>query len=769
MATTLQTDVKTYHVLPDPPDYHFSFQPFIDYLKHAQQQEHPLKAKFYGDLIQSFEERLSPDAIILHEEAEAYNDLLQLVAGIVNPFRKEDEIWAISSPIPDAIYFHTAGFSKFMRDKHVDKHGTVHTEASTLQKMKFVYRLVFEHCYQIPQGAFEEMVFAYAGSEKESKGFYSVNLDTRFLSVKAKSLLPQVDRSLIEDFMLNGSNIGLIQQILPLSLFTLTGFSVITLKDVTVTKAIERIQHVLANHSYDVEEYAEVISSLKELVGKPHVEFGLLPFLSVNDKSVLPGIDKSQSIIAAATYQSGISAEDFHSMINEYHQNPRTIVVNSKRDQQNNDDPFVNVLDRSSIHAYAFLPVYYRQQLVGILEIFSSEENQFDKKLFSNLEPALPLVGQLLQYTSFQMNENIDRVIREHFTSLQPSVQWKFNEVAWKFLQNPAASEAEPIVFENVFPFYGAIDVRNSTFERNKAVNEDIQYQLNLLGETLESIGKVNYSRTVDAMNTQCQYWQEAMDEYMDTKDEKKLYHFLETAVHPFLRKMKLEYPETKAVINEYLASTDESLGKTSRNRFEFEASLQQINNALNRYFEKAQHEVQKIFPSYFAKFRTDGIEYDIYTGQSIAPSQPFDSRFIKDIRKWQLRSMIEVTHLTRKLLPYMPRPLETTQLIFVHSSAIDISFRKDERRFDVEGAYNIRYEIIKKRIDKIHIKGTEERLTQPGKIAMVYFTQLEAQDYLKYIADFQKQGLLTDQVEYLELDEIQGISGLKGLRVTVV
>ena len=35
------------------------------------------------------------------------------------------------------------------------------------------------------------------------------------------------------------------------------------------------------------------------------------------------------------------------------------------------------------------------------------------------------------------------------------------------------------------------------------------------------------------------------------------------------------------------------------------------------------------------------------------------------------------------------------------------------EKRFDVDGAYNIRYEIIKKRIDKAHIKNTQENMKE--------------------------------------------------------
>ncbi|MGI8601222.1 MAG: hypothetical protein ACR2KB_18350 [Chitinophagaceae bacterium] len=51
-----------------------------------------------------------------------------------------------------------------------------------------------------------------------------------------------------------------------------------------------------------------------------------------------------------------------------------------------------------------------------------------------------------------------------------------------------------------------------------------------------------------------------------------------------------------------------------------------------------------------------------------------------------------------------------------------------------MERSSNIRYEIIKKRLDKATIKDNGERLTQPGKIAMVYPNQKEVGEYEEYI-----------------------------------
>jgi hypothetical protein len=96
------------------------------------------------------------------------------------------------------------------------------------------------------------------------------------------------------------------------------------------------------------------------------------------------------------------------------------------------------------------------------------------------------------------------------------------------------------------------------------------------------------------------------------------------------------------------------------------------------------------------------------------------------------------------------------------------IKFRMDEKQFDVDGAYNIRYEIIKKRIDKAHIKGTKKRLTVPGKIAIVYSQDRDAIEYLKYINFLQSKNQL-GAIEFLELEDLQGVTGLKALRVEVI
>jgi hypothetical protein len=140
----------------------------------------------------------------------------------------------------------------------------------------------------------------------------------------------------------------------------------------------------------------------------------------------------------------------------------------------------------------------------------------------------------------------------------------------------------------------------------------------------------------------------------------------------------------------------------------------------------------------------------------------------LKNLRLWQLMVTCGLAVRAAELRDHLPVPLETTHLILVQHAPLSIRFRFDEKRFDVDGAYDIRYEIVKKRIDKAVIHGTAERVTQPGKIAIIYSQPAEAQEYRVYLDYLQGLGYLTREVEQLELEELQGVRGLRALRVGV-
>ena len=199
-----------------------------------------------------------------------------------------------------------------------------------------------------------------------------------------------------------------------------------------------------------------------------------------------------------------------------------------------------------------------------------------------------------------------------------------------------------------------------------------------------------------------------------------------------------------------------------------FEESVTRIAESTSSYLDLEEQAAQGMFPHYFEKQKTDGVDYQIYVGASLVEDGRADPLCLKNLRLWQLMVTCGLAVRASELRDHLPVPLETTHLILVQHAPLSIRFRFDEKRFDVDGAYDIRYEIVKKRIDKAVVQGTAERVTQPGKIAIVYSQPAEALEYRRYIEYLQSLGYLTRDVQALELGELQGVQGLRALRVEV-
>jgi hypothetical protein len=406
-----------------------------------------------------------------------------------------------------------------------------------------------------------------------------------------------------------------------------------------------------------------------------------------------------------------------------------------------------------------------------MLEIVSKVPGTLKTSHITKLEPAIPLFTVAMEKGAENLNNKIDRVIKEKFTAVQPSVEWKFTEAALNYIVNRQYKDdvkIERIAFPEVYPLYGAIDIRNSSTERSHAI------QLDLL-EQLEMARKVVKKAQTDMPFPVLQEIEFKLDKYIASAsdvllsdEEINIHDFLHGQVVSIFNHLQTTQPSLKNEIEKYFSSLDPQIGMVYHHRKEYEDSIAKINDTLARMIDKEQVAAQKVYPHYFERYVTDGLEFNIYMGQSIAPRKKFDELYLRNMKMWQLTVLAKAARITHKLEHELSHPLRTTQLILAHSLPLSISFRTEERKFDVDGAYNIRYEIIKKRIDKVRIKDTNERLTQPGKVAIVYSQAKDASEYMEYIEFLQNQKLIKPGVEQLDLEELQGVVGLKALRVDV-
>jgi hypothetical protein len=755
-----------------------SFRPFLDYVRQRLQDQDSIKKDIYELILEKFAAYPELEDSIPVEATGKYKSLLDLLYIVLSTVIEDDKkvYWGLAVPVTPIIFYGSnplydlllqAGTQNLNKEMLGDKDRLVR------EKKEMLYSFVLERLYGFSFNK-KQMIRTTYDAETRLHRHYQINIDTRFVEISHTKTLPDLNLETLEIHLHEEAGLNVLERVLPMQHFHFTGFSILTITEVTGDYAYEKIKEVLVNgHGNDGEETFEtVIESLKAISGTSELEFSLLPLFRVNDRMVQDIDAYCHSVIFTAGESKGLRRDFFLPMIEKFIAAPRRIYFRDLEAAGPSHQETGKLLRAAGIKSYTLMPVYYTNKLVGAFEIYSRKKGILNELVFSRLETVMPLVAQLMQNSIDAFNTRINDTIRNKFTSLQPAVQWKFVEAAWNYLYQSRVEGKPPplqkIEFKDVYPLYGAIDMRNSTTERNKAVLNDLSYQLTLLQKVFTALKEKSGFGLADELVFKCGKWQHYLQEMVTTNDEIRINQFLADEAHPFLQHFRHSNRALETVINDYFHAIEPATGDAWRHRRALEESMQTINQAVNNYLDLMNTEIQQAYPCYFERFRTDGVEYDVYIGQSIAPDRAFHPVYLKNLRLWQIGSMAAIAKLSHLLLPTMKVPLQTTQLIFIYSNTIDISFRNDERRFDVEGGYNIRYHIIKKRIDKVHIKDTGERLTQPGKIALIYFDQKDADEYIDYIQHLQDKKLLTNDLEYLELEELQGVVGLKAIRVGV-
>jgi hypothetical protein len=411
--------------------------------------------------------------------------------------------------------------------------------------------------------------------------------------------------------------------------------------------------------------------------------------------------------------------------------------------------------------------------LIGTLELVSSRVGDLNATHLPRLQEVLPLFSMAVQRSVEELNSRIQTVINEQYTAIHRTVEWRFRKAVLNGFErqrrNPSAViELEPIVFEGVYPLYGLADIRGSSTQRAHAIQADLLTQLGLARAVLQAASEVRSLPALDELTYRIDSRAAQIERSLSSSDEVGVVAFLQAEVEGLLDHLATFGAGVRERVTAYRSGLDPRLGSVYRRRRLFEESVTRIAESISSYLDLEEQAAQGIFPHYFEKQKTDGVDYQMYVGPALLEDGRVDPLGLRNLRLWQLMVTCGIAVRAHRLRDRLPIPLETTHLILVQHAPLSIRFRFDEKRFDVDGAYNIRYEIMKKRIDKAVVEGTSERVTQPGKVAIIYNQPAEALEYRAYIEYLESLGYLTGPVESLELGELQGVQGLRALRVQI-
>jgi hypothetical protein len=640
-----------------------------------------------------------------------------------------------------------------------------------IASLSLAYNIILKKFYSWDLAAEASSVHKMTDEETGLIRYLNLNLNARFVDVE----IINNEFELPQNFTVHHSlNIDELKKEFPLENFLFTGIVVIDVEDVTSEEAISEIKNSLLNIDAfsNVTVFDELQKHIQTFLSIGDVTVGITPFFKVNDIYLFSDIHFKNSILFQND-EVKKNKEMYTELCQElFRKTDHPLLFQTLSEQQNKQNKIFEIYYLQGIRSLILCPLKCDDgSLIGLLEITSKDSQVLRYKHLSKINSAIPLFTLALEKSIENLILQIDKTIKEHFTAIQPAVEWKFTEAAFQFLQRRLENEMAKlpsITFNDVYPLYAAIDVKNSSLERNNAIQSDLLAQLNEVSDVLDVCNsKINFA-LLKEIKFKIEKFIVAASDNLLSDDELIIYEFLEKDIASLFNHLHQTQPDLRSYIDEYFSSLDPQKNIIYHHRKNYEESITRINDALDRLMDKEQSTAQQVYPHYFERYITDGIEFNIYIGQNLAPHKPFNEIYVNNLKMWQIMMLAKAARVTHALESRLALPMQTTQLILAHCIPLSISFRRKERKFDVDGAYNIRYEIVKKRIDKVHIKDSEERLTQPGKIAIVYSQQKELNEYLEYIDYLQHEGWLTGEPEHLELEELQGISGMKAIRIAV-
>ena len=636
-----------------------------------------------------------------------------------------------------------------------------------------IANLALKFFYNVDLDLITNRVTIFRNKQTGLQKFYKINIIQDFVTAKNLKPLKKLSDRQLHDLLDDYENTELWKALLPPENFLFEGIVIGYLVDVTEVEILASIKELLLNEGPEKkqnQDLAVLENMTQSFMNMPDLQLGMVHTKSSfwqqsTSWGLLRNLNKDL-LYASLKDEKGI----YGRMI----KNQKVIIVTDLSKEAYRSEMEKKLLKKGII-SLLIIPLFNsKKEIVGIFEIASPRPYAFNRLSVLQMKDLIELFAVGINKFIEDVDSKERLMMQQQFTSIHPSVEWRFREVAsklyWQRAMEGRNTEIEAIVFKNLYPLYGQADIVGSSTLRNDCIQDDLKENLILVLDLMEVCRKKLKFHLLDVYihRTEKALEQFAKGEYLSS-DESEITELITKEINPLLLELKEKFPQLphKKLVD-YFKIIDPQLNIVYSHRKKYEDSVSELNQVIGDFFEDEDEKMQKILPHHFEKYTTDGVEYNIYLGESLIKEGGFSDFFLRDFRLWQLINMCQLTRLVAEKGSQLPIPLTTAQLVFVYNSTLSIRFTMEEKQFDVDGTYNVRYEILKKRIDKAYIKGTEERLTQSGKVAIVYLQEKDRDEYVLYIEHLQIQGYVDGEIEELELEKLQGAEGLKALRFQV-
>ena len=633
-------------------------------------------------------------------------------------------------------FYATPSFERDLTGSDGKLRGRLSVDKDAIARFRLLnaYSLALARIYGISFPVDHPIIFTIEDAETGLDRHFKIGFEGRFIDVEPVTALPALAPDVRARLEARAGDFQALAAVFPPGSVKFRGFTVFRALDVTDQEVLSSLKRDLIDKESIVSSarFEALQAKLQTLLRRPDLRLGL---------AAIEGDRVLELSSGAACDNACIFADSVHRTLDDY--------VGSvyQRASLEGKPLFIEDLAaypgrthveeemlRNGVRSLVISPLHYQDATIGTLALTSPRPGDLNSMQAPRIQEVLPLFSMAVKRSVDEFDVRVQAFIKEKCTAIHPVVEWRFRKAVFDELERAVENECTPgtelppIVFPDVYPLYAIADIRGSSTQRSWAIQADLLAQLALARDVLRAAHDARPLPILDQLTHRIDTYSADIQVNLRTGHEVAVLGFLRTEVEARFDHLQAFGSAVRERIEAYRRAVDPRMGAVYAKRRDFDESVTRITEAISSYIDLEEQAAQAMYPHYFEKQQTDGVDYSVYVGGSLLEAGNFDPLYLKNLRLWQLMVACGVAIRADRLKERLSMPLEVTHLILVQHTPLSIRFRFDEKRFDVDGAYNVRYEIIKKRIDKAVIRGTSERLTQPGKIAIVYSHSSEAQ-----------------------------------------
>ncbi len=323
---------------------------------------------------------------------------------------------------------------------------------------------------------------------------YRVLFNADFMEVIKTDKAPDLTQEDIDELLRNGEDLELWKSKFPPNSYIFKGFGLMNLFDTTqdaiISKTRSLFLHKKDNNSFSrFEQHLRALFGIKDLMigysvynTKTHHSLGSVFGKGRNFQSLF--MKKNEAVNYKKIFCEGVTSCAMQR--SEIFALP-DVELYGKLSGKND---FYRRLHKKGIKSILLVPIKIDENYLQLLEVGSIRKNElnlFNAAILDDIIPAIKMASERYHEESQNILES---TIQENYTSIHPSVKWRFLEAVTVFntqkMEGIECPILEDIVFEEVYPLYGQSDIKGSSNARNEAIKEDLTFQLSLVINCLE-------------------------------------------------------------------------------------------------------------------------------------------------------------------------------------------------------------------------------------------------------------------------------------------